>query len=71
MIQRICLLTTLFIFVFSNVYALNREKLILNMELVYNNFREIRNTYKDNSIVDAISYYDNYFDKRDTLQRLS
>lgn len=61
MIQRICLLTTLFIFVFSNVYALNREKLILNMELVYNNFREIRNTYKDNSIVDAISYYDNYF----------
>lgn len=61
MIKRVRLLITLFFLLTCNVYGSNSEKLITNIDTVYENFRNIQNTYKQDSIIEAIRYYDKYF----------
>lgn len=61
MFRRICLVAILFIFSLPNVYASNNEKIITNMDSVYNNFRDIQKVFTQNSVIEAIEYYDKYF----------
>ena len=61
MFQRICLVAILFIFSLFNVYASNNDKIITNMDSVYNNFRDIQKVFTQNSVIEAIEYYDKYF----------